>query len=325
MDRRDFVVGSAAGLAAVGGLGTAASADDYPSRAVTIINPFPPGGAADVVVRPFASALEPVFKRPVVVETKAGAAGAIGAQVAAAAKPDGYTLMVHIVSLSGFAEVDRIYGRPVKFTMNDFVPIARFIADPMVLLTNEATGYKSLADLVGDAKRRPGQLIFSSSGMHGAAHLPAGIFTRAAGIQMKHLPTSGGGPAMTALLGNNAQMTVVSFAGASSQIKAGKVRALACFGDKRNPRFPDVPTLKELGYDAEFYLWVGLFAPKGTPDAIVAKLRAQVGTAAAAPAFQQAMSNLNQDIAYLDAPDFKSFLAKDLQRVEGAVRGIGKI
>ena len=325
MDRRDFIVGSAAGVAAVGVPGTRAAAEDYPSRAVTIINPFPPGGAADVVVRPFASALEPVFKRPVVVETKAGAAGAIGAQVAASAKPDGYTLMVHIVSLSGFAEVDRLYGRPVKFTMNDFIPIARFIADPMVLLTNEATGYKSLADLVSDAKQRPGQLIFNSSGMHGAAHLPAGMFTRIAGIEMKHLPTPGGGPAMTALLGNNAQMTVASFAGASSQIKAGKVRALACFGDKRNARFPDVPTLKELGFAAEFYLWVGLFAPKGTPDAIVQTLRAQVRTAASTTTFQQAMGNLNQDIAYLDAPQFKAFLAKDLERVEGAVRAIGKI
>lgn len=325
MERRDFLTGAGTAILAGTLSGQSVIAEDYPARAVTIINPFPPGGAADVVIRPFAPSLEAVTKQPVVIDTKPGAAGALGAQVAAAAKPDGYTLMVHIVSLSGFAEVDRVYGRPVKFTMSDFIPIARFIADPMVLLTNEATGYKSLKDLVDDAKRRPGQLIFSSSGMHGAAHLPAALFMRAAGVQMRHLPTPGGGPAMTALLGNNSQATVVSFAGASSQIKAGKVRPLACFGDKRNARFPDVPTLKELGLDAEFYLWVGLFAPKGTPADRVVKLRDLVRTAVGAEAFKQAMSNLNQDIAYMDAPDFTAFLQKDLERVEGAVRAIGKV
>src|SRR5262249_23376041 len=255
------------------------------------INPFPPGGAADVVARPLAAVMEPLLKQPIVIETKAGAAGAVGAQFAAAAKPDGYTILIHIVSISGFAEVDRLYGRPVKFTNADFIPIARFIADPMVLVVNDQQPFKTIKELVDAAKAKPNELIFSSSGLHGALHLPTALFMQAAGIQLRHLPTNGGGPALTALIGNNWQGPASSIAAASPQIKAGKARPLACFGAQRAPAFPEVPTLKELGYNIEFYLWVGMFAPKGTPDAIVDQLRDISRKAAADPAFVQAMKN----------------------------------
>ena len=149
--------------------------------------------------------LEPILKQPVVIETKAGAAGQVGAQFAASAKPDGYTLLMHIVSISGFAEVDKLFGRPVKFTRDDFMPIARFIAEPMVLVVNDQQPYKTLKEFVDDAKKRPNELIFSSSGLYGALHLPTALFMKAAGIQMRHLPTNGGGPALTAMLGNNAK------------------------------------------------------------------------------------------------------------------------
>ena len=191
---------------------TAQAQEVYPSRPVTFINPFPPGGAVDVVARPLAAVLEPILKQPVVIETKAGAAGQVGAQFAASAKPDGYTLLMHIVSISGFAEVDTLFGRPVKFTRDDFIPIARFIADPMVLVVNDQQPYKTLKEFVDDAKKRPNDLIFSSSGLYGALHLPTALFMRAAGIQMKHLPTNGGGPALTAVLGNNSQVLVSSIA-----------------------------------------------------------------------------------------------------------------
>src|SRR5215207_4621485 len=154
MDRRQFVAGTAASAAAIAA-GTAQAQEAYPSRAVTLINPFPPGGAVDVVGRPLAAVLEPIVKQPIVIETKAGAAGAVGAQFAAAAKPDGYTLLVHIVSISGFAEMDKLFGRQPKFTRADFIPIARFIADPCVLIVNDQQPYKTLKDLVEDAKKRP--------------------------------------------------------------------------------------------------------------------------------------------------------------------------
>ena len=324
MDRRDFLAGSAAATAALT-VRPGLAQDAYPSRSITFVNPFPPGGAADVVGRPMTALLEPVIKQPCVIETKAGAAGAVGAQYAANAKPDGYTLLIHIVSISGFAEVDKLFSRQPKFTRADFIPIARLTAGPMVLVVNDQVPYKTLKDLVDDAKKRPDEIIFSSSGLYGALHLPTALFMKASGVKMRHLPTNGGGPALTAVLGNNAQVLVSSIAAASGQMKAGKLRALACFGAKRAASAPDVPTLKELGYDVEFSLWVGVFAPKGTPAPAVAKLRTDIGTVAKGDQFKTMIANIGDEVAYLDAPDFAKFWDEDAKRVELAVQSIGRV
>src|SRR5690242_7335984 len=224
MDRRSFVVGSAAAATAIA-TGAARAQAAYPTKAITIINPFPPGGASDVVTRPLAAVLEPMVKHPVVIETKAGAAGQVGAQVAAYAKPDGYTLLSHITSISGFAEVDRLFGRQPKFTNADFIPLARFVADPCVLVTNDQQPWRSLAEFIDDARKRPNEIIFSSSGFYGALHIPTALLMMAAGgLKLRHLPTNGGGPALTALLGNNSAVLVSSVSACLAQIKAGKAR-----------------------------------------------------------------------------------------------------
>jgi tripartite-type tricarboxylate transporter receptor subunit TctC len=324
MDRRRFVIGSAAAAASFAA-GAPANAQAYPTRPVTLVNPFPPGGAVDVVSRPFAAAMEPLLKQPLVIETKAGAAGAVGAQFAANAKPDGYTLLAHLPSLSGFAAVDKLFGREPKFTRADFIPIARLTAGPMVIVVNDKQPYKTLKELVDDAKKRPNGIIFSSSGLYGALHLPTAMFTQAAGIQMRHLPTAGGGPALNAILGNNSQVLVSSIAAANAQMKAGKLRALACFSPNRASSAPDVPTLKELGYNVEFSIWVGLFAPKGTPDAVITRLRADTGKAVANEQFKKAIANIGDEIAYLDQAEFRKFWDADAKRVEAAVQSIGKV
>ena len=324
MDRRSFVIGTAAaatGLAAAPTLAQPA----YPTHPITFINPFPPGGAADVVGRPFAAMLEPIIKQPCVIETKAGAAGQVGAQFAATAKPDGYTLLIHIVSISGFAEVDKLFGRTPKFTRADFIPIARFTAGPVVLLTNDQQPYKTLKEVVDDAKGNADKLVFSSSGLYGALHLPTALFMKAAGIKLRHLPTNGGGPAITALLGNNSQLLVSSIAAASGQIKAGKLRALGVFSPTRAPSLPDVPTMKEQGYGLEFYLWVGMFAPKGTPEAVITTLRPLVKQVAESEQFKVAMKNIGEDVAYLDQAEFAKFWDEDAKRVEEAVHLIGRV
>jgi tripartite-type tricarboxylate transporter receptor subunit TctC len=325
MDRRGFLAGSAAATLAIPSIATPSLAQDYPSRPVTLINPFPPGGAVDVVGRPFAAALEPLFRQPVVVETKSGAAGAVGAQFAANARADGYTLLAHLPSISGFAAVDALFGRTPKFTRADFIPIARLTEGPMVLVVNDQVPYKTLKEFVDDAKANPGRLIFSSSGLYGALHLPMALLIKAAGLQMKHLPTAGGGPALTALLGNNAQALVSSIGAANAQIKAGKLRALACFSPQRAAALPDVPTLKELGYDVEFSIWVGLFAPKGTPEPVIARVRAETKKIVDSDPFKAAIANIGDVVAHLDQPEFKSFWDADAKRVEAAVQSIGKV
>jgi tripartite-type tricarboxylate transporter receptor subunit TctC len=195
----------------------------------------------------------------------------------------------------------------------------------MALVVNDQTPYKTLKDLVDDAKKRPNDIVFSSSGLYGALHLPTALFMKAAGIQMRHLPTNGGGPALTAILGNNAQVLVTSIAAANAHIKAGKLRALACLSEKRAASLPDVPTMKEQGFDVLFSLWVGLFAPKGTPEPIIKTLRDDSKKAVDTEQFKKAIDNIGDVVAYLDQPDFTKFWDADAKRVEAAVQSIGKV
>ena len=322
MDRRRFVIGTAATALAAG---PALAQEAYPSRAVTIVMAFPPGGLNDIVTRPLAAAMEPILKQPVVLETKAGAAGQVGAQVAASAKPDGYTLLSHNVGISGYAEVDKLFGRPVKVSRADFIPLARLIADPVLLLVNDQQPYKTLKEFIEGAKAKPDTLVFSSGGLYGASHLPLAYLEKATGpLKLRHLPTNGGGPAIIAILGNNAQVTTQSVSATLPHIKAGKLRPLASFGGTRSKVLPDVPTFKELGYDVEYYLWVGMFAPKGTPPAIVTTLRAAIGKAAQSVQFTAALANAGQELAYLDGPDFQKFWDIDGKRTDEAVISIGR-
>ena len=322
MDRRSFMIGTTALAAA----GPVFAQDAFPSHAITIINAFPPGGANDIATRPFASALEPVVKQPVVVETKAGAGGQVGAQVAANAKPDGYTLLSHNNEISGYEEVDKIFGRQPKTTRADFIPLGEIDCRSGACARQRAT---TLQDAQGFYRRRQKAARsnhFSSGGLYGATHLPVALLEKATGIpKLRHLPTNGGGPAITALLGNNAQMSTQTVSASLSHIKAGKLRPLASFGGKRSASVPDVPTLKELGYDVEYYLWVGIFAPKGTPSNIVATLSAAIEKAGMSDAYKTAMSNAGLQADYLNAAAFAKFWAEDAKRSDEAVKLIGRV
>jgi tripartite-type tricarboxylate transporter receptor subunit TctC len=324
MDRRQFVIGTAA---AVGALLSreAAAQEAFPTRPVTIINAFPPGGANDLVTRPIAAALEPILKQPVVIETKAGAAGQIGAQVGASAKPDGYTILSHNNGISGYAEVDKLFGRPPKTTRADFIPLARLTADPVLLLVNDQQPHKTLEEFIADAKKRP-EIVYSSGGLYGASHLPMAMLEHGAGLpRLRHLPTAGGGPAITALLGNNAAASTQTVSASLQHVKAGKLRPLASFGAERSKALPDVPTLKERGLNIVYYLWVALFAPKGTPAPVVATLSDAIGKAAASQQFTGAIANIGLDPGYLNAAAFAKFWEEDAARSDEAVRQIGKV
>jgi tripartite-type tricarboxylate transporter receptor subunit TctC len=305
--------------------GPTGAQESYPSRAITIINAFPPGGVNDIVTRPLASAMEPILKQPVVVETKAGAAGQVGAQVVASSRPDGYTLLSHNTGISGYAEVDKLFGRPAKVTRADFIPLARLVAEPVLLLVNEQQPYKTLKEFLEGARTRPDALVFSSGGLYGASHLPLAYLEKATGpLKLRHLPTAGGGPAILAILGNNAQVTTQSVSATLPHIRSGKLRPLAVFSATRSQALPDVPTLKELGYDVEYYLWVGIFAPKGTDPAVVNILRAAINKAVHTEQFKTTLVSAGQELAYLDGPDFQQFWNIDGKRTDEAVIAIGR-
>lgn len=302
-----------------------AAEERYPTRPITIIVPFPPGGIADLTARPLASALERALKQPVIVTNKSGAAGAVGMQSAAVAKPDGYTIMVALVSISTIPEVDLLFGRKPSFTRDQFIGIARLNADPPILVVGSAMPWKSVKELVEDARRRPGEIAYSSSGIYGASHVPMEMFLHAAGIKMRHLPTTGGAPAMTAVLGGHAAMWASPPAVAAPHLKAGKVRALATWGATRIAAFPEVPTMKELGYEVEYYLWTGLFAPKNVPADVVKVLRDATRKAVEDPEFKSAMEKIQTPIAYQDADEFRVWWERDAVVLADVIKRIGRV
>jgi tripartite-type tricarboxylate transporter receptor subunit TctC len=311
-------------LGAVAGL--VAADDRYPTRPITLIVPFPPGGIADLTARPLAAALERTLKQPVVVTNKPGAAGAVGNQSVAVAKPDGYTLLIGLVSISTIPEVDTLFARTPAYTRDQFVGIARLNADPPVLVVNAERPWKTLKEAVDDIRARPGEFTFASSGLYGASHVPMEmLFNAAGGLKMRHLITTGGGPATTAVLGGHAAMWPSPPALALPHVKAGKMRPLATWGATRLASFPDVPTFKELGYDMEYYIWTALFAPRATPPAAVKALREATRQAVQEPEFRNAMEKAQTPIAYQDADEFRAFWDADAARLAAVIKKIGRV
>jgi tripartite-type tricarboxylate transporter receptor subunit TctC len=300
--------------------------DAYPNKPVTMIAPFPPGGVADIVGRPLAASMEKALKQPVLVVNRSGAGGAVGTTAAAKAAPDGYTILMSLSSISIFPVSDPINGKPAPYQLADFAPIALVTADPTVLVVAADGPYKTIQEFIAAAKAYPNQMNYSSSGVYGTLHVAMEMFANAAGIKMFHVPYQGGGPAVAALLGGQVHALASGPAAAIGQIKGGKMRALAGWGDQRLPLMPELPTFKELGYkDVEFYIWSGVFAPAATPAPIVNRLREAVRAAVADPQFRGAMEKVQTPISYLDAPEFRGFLAKDAARLKVAVEKIGKV
>ena len=297
----------------------------YPARPITLIVPFPPGGIADLTARPLAAALERVLRQPVIVNNKAGAAGAVGMQSAAIAKPDGYTLLVALVSISTIPEVDALFARTPAYTRDQFVGIARLNADPPVLVANAERPWKTLKELLDAARAQPGEVTYASSGPYGASHVPMEMLLHAAGVKMRHLVTTGGAPATTAVLGGHAHVWPSPPALALPHIGAGKLRPLASYGATRLASLPDVPTLKELGYDIEYYLWAALFAPRGLPPAVVTTLRDAVRRAVQDPEFKTAAEKVQTPIAYQDADEFRAFWDADARKLAAIIKQIGKV
>jgi tripartite-type tricarboxylate transporter receptor subunit TctC len=299
---------------------------DYPNHTVTMIVPFPPGGVADITARPLADVMGRALKQTVVVENKSGAGGGVGMQYVSRAKPDGYTVLLALSSISIIPEADKVLGRDPMFQLSQLVPIARFTADPTVLAVRADSPYKSVADLIAAAKKAPGTIPYGSSGNYGTMHVPMEMLSESAGVKMLHVPFTGAGPAVVALLGGQVEALSTGPSTVMGHVHAGKVRVLATWGERgRHPAFPDVPTLKELGYDAQFSQWTGLFVPAGTPEPIIAKLREAAHAAVEDPAFRNALAKVETPIQYLDQPEFRAFWDADARKLATVVKRIGKV
>src|SRR3990172_1104080 len=297
--------------------------DAWPTKPLNMIAPFPPGGVADIVGRPLAAAMEKTLKQPVLVVNRSGAGGAVGTTVVAKAAPDGYTILMSLSSISVFPVSDPMNGKPEPYRLSDFAPIALVTADPTVLVVAADGPYKTIQDFIASAKAYPNQINYSSAGIYSTLHVAMEMLAGAAGIKLFHVPYQGGGPAGAALPGGEVHALASGPAAAIGQIKAGKMRALAGWGAKRLPMMPELPTFQELGYrDVEIYIYSGVFAPAATPAPVIMRLREAVRAAVADPLFTGAMAKVQTPISYLDAPEFRGFLAKDAARLKTAVEKI---
>ncbi len=298
---------------------------DFPTRPIQIVALASPGGTADLHARALAPSLEQVVKQPVAVLNKAGAGGAMGCQYVAASKPDGYTLLLGLSSISWFPEVDVLFGRTPIYNREQFAPLALLSADPTILVVKADSPWKTVAELVADAKSRPNEIRYSSAGFYSTLHLAMEMFSKAAGIKLRHIPNTGGGPAMVALLGGHVDALAIPPSVASPQVKAGALRVLAGWGSKRIAAFPEVPTFKELGYDAEFYIWAGLFAPRETPAPVLKVLTDSTRKAMDGPVFKSAMEKMKTPVVYMAPDEFQKYWDKETQRLVAIVRHIGKV
>ena len=320
-----FGARAAISAALIGGALSASAQDAFPSKPIMMIVPFPPGGVADLTGRPVAAAMEKTLGQKVVIENKAGAGGGIGMAQVAKSKPDGYTILMALSSISVIPEADKLLGRAPMYTLDQLAPIALVSADPTILVVRTESPWTSVKDFIDDAKKRPGAISYSSSGIYGTLHVAMAMLADAAGVQLHHVPFTGAGPAITALLGGHVDALATGPGTVIQHIKAGKLRALASWGDKRIDALPDLPTFKELGYNAEFFIWAGLFAPAGTPQPVLATLRNSVKEAANDPQFKQAMAAIETPIYYLDAPEFQKFWDNDARRLAAVVKKIGPV
>jgi tripartite-type tricarboxylate transporter receptor subunit TctC len=299
--------------------------DKFPSKPVTILLGYPPGGSTDTTARALAPVLERILGQPVVIQNRPGAAALIGTMQVANATPDGYTVTVATTQLSLLPAVDQVFGRPPSFTREQFAPIALVSADPSMLFVNASQPWQTFQELIDDAKKRPGQIVYASGGLYGTTHLAIEIVLKATGTRMRHLPTAGGGPALTAVLGNHAGLLAAHPAVGGPQARAGTLRPIGTMGTKRVAAFPDIPTLKELGYDAQYYQWNGLFTQAKVPEPIVTIWRAAVAKAVKDPDFIKAMEKVGSGIDYLDRDEFRPWWDADSRKTEDTVRAIGKV
>jgi tripartite-type tricarboxylate transporter receptor subunit TctC len=305
--------------------GSAVAQTAWPERPITMIVPFPPGGVADTVARPIAEALARELKQPVVVENKAGAGGALGIGLAARAPADGYTVLLSLSSISILPEADAVLNRKPAYTLDQFKPIARFTADPTVLVVRADAPWHTLQEFVADMKKQPGRFNYGSSGNYGTMHVPMEMLKSSAGFRMTHIPYTGAGPAIIALLAGQIDAIASGPSTVVQQIQAGKLRPLAHWGEQPLAALPGVPSLAQSGYPVRFAQWSALFVPSKTPDDVVQKLRAAAARAAADPTVRQVVGKAGSPIEYLDAPEFQTYWDADAAVMTQAVRKIGKL
>jgi tripartite-type tricarboxylate transporter receptor subunit TctC len=313
--------------AAVAGVVSAlcAHAQDFPTKALNITVPNPPGGMNQVHAQPLSTVLERITGQPAPVVNRPGAVAAAGTAYVVNQPPDGHSLLVTTANLHLAIEKDKLYGAKTPYALNQLAFVALMSSDPIIGGVHPVLPVKNIKELIALAKAKPNELVYSTSGPYGITHTPIVMLMDHAKITMRHLPTTGGGPAITQALGGHSQITSGGPATMAPHAKSGKLKLIASWGDKPHPAVPDVPTLKSQGMNLEAYLWVGLFTSAAVPEATLVKVREVARKAIHDPQFRKALEASQVVLDYRDGPEFKKFFDADHQRMAGAIKSIGKI
>ncbi|HEX6004975.1 MAG TPA: tripartite tricarboxylate transporter substrate binding protein [Burkholderiales bacterium] len=300
-----------------------ASAQGYPSRPIRIIAPSGAGGPVDVICRTVSQALSEVLGQQVVVDNRVGAAGLIGTEIVAKAPPDGYTLLF---GFSGpLAIVPNLNPNTPYDPVRDLVPISQVAAAPYVLLVHPSVPAKTVKQLVALAKSRPGKLNFSSGGTGVGIHMAGELFKLAAGVNIIHVPYKGAAPAMTALMAGEVDMMFNGLSPALPHIRTGKLRALAVGGEQRSPLLPELPTVKESGFDFNTTGWYGVVAPKGTPPAVVNALYKGLRQALGSAQLKSQFTKLAVESVGSSPREFSSLIGTELQKWAKVIKAAGLV
>jgi tripartite-type tricarboxylate transporter receptor subunit TctC len=299
--------------------------ESYPSRPVSVVVPFPPGGVADIVARPVARAMGQFLNQSLVIENKAGAGGGIGMAQVARAEPNGYQVLFALSSFVVIPEADKVLNRAPMYQLSQLKAIARFAADPTVLVVRADSPWKTYADFIAYVKANPAKVSFGSSGNYGSMHIPIEQLKVATDTNMLHVPYTGAGPAVAALLGGQIEVLSTGPASVVQHIQGGKLRALAHWGAGTLAALPAVPSLTSLGVPIVYAQWAGLFVPADVPEPIVQKLRDAARFAANDAATQQALVAAGTVMQYQDASEFTAYVQSDAAAMKTLVQKIGKL
>jgi tripartite-type tricarboxylate transporter receptor subunit TctC len=297
----------------------------FPTKPITLVVPFPPGGGADTIGRPLASVAHQHLGQPMVIINKAGGGGAVGTQFVANAKPDGYTILYGLNPLSELPQVDELLGRTPAFKKEQFIPLGQIAVTPFAVIVNAESRWKTLQEFVEEAKQKPDEFQYASAGVYSTTHFMWELILQATGMRLRHMPTTGGGPIMMAVLGKHVEIGhCVVPAVCAPQAEAGKIRLLAMTSEERLPAYPEVPTLRELGYDVTHSIWHALMVPAGTSPAVVATLRQGLQGMVEDEAFKSLMTKLGERVQYMSGEAFEEFWEQDYQKVGAILRQLIK-
>jgi tripartite-type tricarboxylate transporter receptor subunit TctC len=297
--------------------GGPAQAQDYPTKPVRLIIPFPPGGSNDVVGRLIAQQLSERLGKQVVVDNRGGAGGIIGSEVASKAAPDGYTLLIISIAHAVSPWLYKLQYDPIK----SFAPVAILASGPNVLVVNPDLAVHSVKELIELARQKPGQLQYASAGIGSFQHLGGELFKLTAGIDMVHVPYKGGGPAMTDVLGGYTKIMFSSLVQTTGFIRTGQLRALGTGGAKRVSALPDVPTIAEAGLPGyEANNWWGIVAPAGTPKAIIDKLHTEIAAVQNSEQTKKQFANEGAEVVQMSSAEFGTFIEKEINKWERVVK-----